>query len=329
MTTQAEFIQEHAVDGRLTDSQMAQLLELPEGDTGTTPESSKPDAASVDKEAPAGEQVAENEPDPAKVRLMAKDGVHTIEYQKLVDAREGEKHWKAQAETAQQQLAALQAQAQQRADAGQSATKTDTAVAVATAAIESGEVDPDIFGDFSEGALAKGIQKLVAMGVQAETAKLRGELASVVEPIQKKSAETALDAHYKTIYDAHPDADSVYQSKELADWIAKQPSFLQPGFKSVLSDGTAAQVVELFSTFKAATGATQPAGTKQSVSDAAKAAIANAKAAVPASLSDFPGSQAGPTDEVEAMRQMTGNELLGKMEGKTPEQVAALMARLL
>lgn len=312
---------------------MAQLLELPEGDTSALLESGKPDAASADTAKPDGAQAAttnEADPDPAKTVLMAKDGVHTIDYQKLVDAREGEKHWKAQAAVAQQELEALKAQAQQRADAGQNATATDKAVATATAAIEAGTVDPEIFGDFSEADLAKGIQKLVAMGVQTATAQLRGELSSVVEPLQQKQAMTAKEAHYQAIYEKHADADSLAESKELSDWINKQPSFARAGYQAVLGNGSAADVIELFDSFKAATGrATPPVAQKQSAAEVAKAAIDNAKSAVPASLSDFPGMPAGSSDEMESMRQMQGSDLLAKLDGKTPEQVNALMARLI
>ena len=338
MTTQAEFIQAHAVDGRLTDEQMAQLLELPEGDTSTPLESGEPAATSGDTAAAdSGAQVATNEsatsgPEPASEAavVMAKDGVHTIPYQKLVDARDGEKHWKAQAEAAQLELEALKAQAQQRSDAGQSATATDKAVAVATAAIESGTADPEIFGDFSEAALAKGIQQLVAMGVQQATAQLRGELSSAVAPLQQKQAQTAKQEHYSAIYARHADADSIVESQELAEWINRQPSFARSGYQAVIANGTAAEVIELFDSFKAETEKTQPPATpRPDVAAVAKAAIAGAKPAVPASLSDIPGGTAGPVDEMEAMRQMTGSDLLGRLEGKSPEQVAALMARLL
>ena len=45
-TTQAEYFQEHAASGDLTDAQMAELLSLPEGDTTTLMvESGKPDPA--------------------------------------------------------------------------------------------------------------------------------------------------------------------------------------------------------------------------------------------------------------------------------------------
>jgi hypothetical protein len=161
-TPQQEFLQTHAPDGVMTPQQAAQFLELAQGDTGTTPGSVTPDAE------PVADANTPESAEPAPV-ILAKDGVHTIPFEKLAEAREAEKHWKAQAEARETELQALRAEAQARADAGQAPTKTDNAVAAATAAIESG-ADPEIFGDFSEAALAAGINKLVAAKVEEMTA---------------------------------------------------------------------------------------------------------------------------------------------------------------
>lgn len=336
MTTQAEFFEANAVDGKLTDAQMVQFLQLPEGEIEFTDNSNsgEPGAASGKAETTDGSQATgtnENkgtEPPPGEAVILAKDGKHTIPYTKLVEAREGEKHWKALAEQAQSKLAELQAQAAQRQTDGEAATGTDKAVAAATAAIDSGEVPADLFGDFSEEALAKGIQKLVEMRVERAMAGIRQDIA----PLQEDKAKSARAAHYAEIYKAHPDADSVAESKELSDWIESKPSFARDGYRAVLEKGTAAQVVELFTAFKSeATGktGTPSPSARLSAADAAKAAIESAKSKVPASLSELPGGTAGPADELEAMRNMSGTDLLSRMHGKTPEQIEALVARLI
>lgn len=345
MTTQAEFFLAHQVDGQLTDEQTMEMLNLPEGDTGGNPDSGTPEPATAPKPADTpvetdDKKVADEptpadtvvddaaKPEPTPV-LLAKDGVHTIDYQKLVDAREGEKHWKAHAETVQQQLDALQAQAAERAEAGAAPTKTDNAVATATAAIEQG-VDPEIFGDFSEADLAKGIQKLVLMKVEEATAPLRAELAKTVEPLKAQQALTAEQAHYKTIYDAHPDADSMLESAELASWIAKQPSIVRGAYEGVLKEGTAEQVVEVFTAFKDSKLAKTPAPpSDDGVTAAAKAAIAAAKSPAPTSLSEIPAGSAAHHDEAAAMLEMSSTSLLNKFDGKTPQQIAEMMDRVL
>ena len=339
-TTQTEYFQAHAVDGVLTDAQMLELLELPEGDTAKA-ESGVPDAASA-QAADTGKQAGENEknedatsqtsePDPAKAVIMAKDGVHTIPYAKLEEARQGAQHWKAMAEAAAAELDALKAQAQQRADAGDAPTTADRQVAAAEAAIDAG-VDPAIFGDFSEEAMAKGIQivarQLVAQEVQA---KVDAALNEALAPIRQKQQTDATSAHMNAIYQAHPDADSIAESKELAQWIEAQPSFARDGYQAVLERGTTAQIIEFFDQFKRATGMTQApaAAGKPDVAAAAGAAIAKAQTRVPMSLSDFPGGNAGPTDELEAMRNLEASALAEKLMSMPLEKQAELMARLM
>jgi len=337
--TQSEYFQAHAVDGQLTDEQMAELLSLPEGDTGFEPEGGEPNAASDDSK--TTDAVDKPNPEPAAADdksgtdaktdeqpvILAKDGKHTIPYEKLVEAREAEKHWKAQAEATQRQLAELQQAAQQRADEGKAPTATDNAVATATAAIESG-IDPEIFGDFSEEALAKGIQKLVAMGVEQQLAAIRGELAKVVEPLKATQAKSAADAHYQAIYAAHPDADSIAESKELTDWIAKQPTFARTAYAQTLQQGTTQEVIELFTAFKEATGIAQVTG-KPDVAAAAKAAIANAKTKPPTSLTEIPAGSPVAHDEATAMLEMSSSSVLKSFEGKSPEQIERLLQQLM
>ena len=337
MTTQSEFFLEHAVNGELTDAQMVQMMSLPEGDTSALLESGMPAATESAEATPDGEQgttnEAENEsattpdPDPAKAVVLAKDGVHTIPYEKLAEAREGEKHWKAQAEAAAAELAALKQQAQQRAEAGEAPTQTDAAVATAKAAIAQG-VDPAIFGDFSEEALAQGIQKLVDMRVQEQVS---AALNKALAPIQQKQEADAATSHLSAIYKAHPDADSIAESKELADWIEAQPSFARAGFKAVLQQGTTAEVIEFFDTFKQATGkaAQQNTPEQSDVSAAAKAALAKAKAQVPTSLSEIPAGSKAHHDEAEALMEMSDSSALNSFMGKSPEQIRALLERAL
>ncbi len=337
MTTQSEFFLEHAVNGELTDAQMVQMMSLPEGDTSALLESGMPAATESAEATPDGEQgttnEAENEsattpePEPEKAVVLAKDGVHTIPYEKLAEAREGEKHWKAQAEAAAAELAALRAQAQQRADAGEAPTQTDAAVATAQAAIAQG-VDPAIFGDFSEEALAQGIQKLVDMRVQEQVS---AALNKALAPIQQKQQIDAVQSHMSAIYAAHPDADSIAESKELADWIDALPSFARAGFKAVLQQGTTAEVIEFFDTFKQATGkaAQQNTPEQSDVSAAAKAALAKAKAQVPTSLSEIPAGSKAHHDEAEALMEMSDSSALNSFMGKSPEQIRALLERAL
>lgn len=322
MTTQAEFFQAHAVDGVLTDAQMMEFLELPEGDMSavfTDDKSGAPDTAS---DAPATDNDTGTSQQPttdANPVVLAKDGVHTIPYEKLVEEREAAKSWRAQAEAAQQAAAAAQAQLAQL-QATTSAPQRQEAVAAAAEALGAGEVDPAIFGDYSEEAIAKGVKTLVAQQMQA----LKAEVLGAVQPLQAKARQTEEQAHFQSILSAHPDAQSVAESAELAAFINGQPSFVKAQYQAVIAQGSAAQVVELLDVFKAASGRTQP----PSVAAAAKAAIAKAQQPIPNSLTDVPGGMAGIGDELEAFASMTESEMHRKFEGKSLEQINDLMRKL-
>ncbi|WP_258007448.1 hypothetical protein [Alicycliphilus denitrificans] len=336
------------IDGALTPEQALQALSLGEGDTGAQPDNGGAPAttpATDDKGAAGGDETAKsnadaaaaasdpkdaNTPadaeDPAKAVVLARDGKHTIPYETLVKHREGEQHWKAQAEAAQQALAELQAQAQARADAGEAATKTDTMAAQAQAAINAG-ADANLFGDFSEEALAKGIQTLVDLKVAEQVG---ARVAEALKPLQAKQQQDAAAAHYEAIYGKHPDADSIAQSSEFKAWVDAQPSAVRSAYWGLFdhkTGGTAEQIVEVFDAFKAATtpktNTTAAADTKA----AASAAIAAARSEAPASLSSIPGGHAGGATALDRTADMSGPEMLSATQGMTPEQIEAWLNR--
>lgn len=313
---QQDFLQQNAPDGDMTAQQAAQLLELGMGDTGL-PENSDlpevtPELATTAIAATDAELTADN------AQLMAKDGKHIIDFQKLVDAREEGKTWRATAELAQQELEALKAAAQQREDAGIAPTVADNQLAAASAAIDAG-ANPDLFGDFSEEAIAAGVKALVAK-----------QVAEALAPMQQQSAQSSADAkfeaHLKAIATAHPDYESIAESKELSDWIDSQPSIARESYRAALDHGTTGQYIELFDTFKAATGSNQ-APSAISAKDAAKAVIARTQANAPLSLSDIPGGKAVAGSRDEAMAAMNPLELSEAMQTMTPKQIEDYMSR--
>lgn len=262
---------------------------------------------------------------------MAKDGVHTIDYQKLVDAREGERQAKLQAEALTAELEALKAAALVRAEAGQAPTKTDNAVATAAAAIEKG-VDPAIFGDYSEEALAKGIQALQAASTATLREQLKAELLTEMKaemaPYLQQQQKTAKETHMDAIYAKHPDADSIHESQELKNWIATQPSYARAGYESVLAKGSTDEIIEFFDNFKAATGKTQANGNATADPKAAtKTALANMQAAIPASLSDIPGGTAGPANRHELMSKLSPIDQAMALSEMSPDARDAFLNR--
>ncbi|MEO8391217.1 hypothetical protein [Polaromonas sp.] len=331
---QEEFYLQHQVDGLLTDEQMAQMLDLPEGDTGKTPESSEPAAAPAPASAPAPDVDPAKVVDPAPAPvvtdppeghepkvILAKDGLHTIPYEKLTEARDQAREATARAAELEQEVQRLKTVPAAPAPAPAPAEPTPAATPA---------TNTELYGDYSEEAIANGIEKVVAAKTAAITADLEARFASALAPIQKQHVDAATDQHFSTIAAAHPDFEAVAESAEMQQWIAKQPAFVRTAYADVLKKGTAEEVVELLTAYKGATGTT-PAVVPAKVDPAAaaKAVIAKAGSAAPTSLSEIPAGSAAHHDEAAAMLDMSSAGLMTKFEGKSPEQIMALMNKVL
>jgi len=303
-TTQVEFFQNNAIDGALTPEQAARLMEMPEGDTSITLETDGQPEAITDQE---NTEVAGKAVEEAKPVILAKDGVHTIEYEKLVEAREEAKHWKQ---------VALDAQAKPEP------TKPAEQVPAETLEVD----DEELFGDFSPTDFKKGVKTILASERDAIKQELRAELEKELAPLKEQRALTAEQAHFSAIEAVHPDVESIAQSESFAKWIDTQPSFARDRYQDVIAKGTAEQVIEALNTYKAATEKLTPTA-KSGVEDAAQAVISRARTAVPASLTDFAGGTAGPGSKFEAMDSMSPAQMSEAMQSMTPEQIEKYLNR--
>jgi hypothetical protein len=318
-----QFYEDHKdADGNLSEEDNARMSMLAvEGDTGVKPDGNVPDVAlptdttvaTVVVPTPAIAEPAE----PVPV-LLAKDGVHTIGYEKLVEARESAKHWEQVAAAAAAEVEAL---------------KKAPAATVAAVVPDPEVVAPvdglpaDVFGDYSEEALAKGVNTLVDAKVAVISAALEAKFATALAPAQKQAEVDAADAHYRPIYTAHPDVESVVESAEMKAFLDKQPSFTRAAYEAVLAEGTSAQVIELLDLYRSVN---PRVAVLAPVSAAAKAKeiVAAAKSAAPTSLTDIPGG-AAHHDEIGAIREMGDAALMTKFEGKSSEQILALLNRVI
>lgn len=337
-TNQAEFFQAHAVDGTVPPELIGQMMNLPEGDTVFTTESGTPDPAATPAPAPAPADPPAPSPAPApaetpapapaddpKPVILAKDGVHTIGYEKLEEARDGEKAAKAEA-------ARLAAENEALRKAQSAAPSPAPAPTGAPAPAPAGEVD---FGDYSDAALDKGIRQLVDMRAKELVDDI---VAKKLGPIEEQRQKDAVTDHFTKILSAHPNMDSILQSAEFADWQKAQPSFTQAAIADVLTKGTAPQVIEVFDSYKKATEkAPPPAPAPSSAPASADAAAAAAKAAEavakakndpPSSLSEIPGG-AGAVDEATAMLEMSPTALLARFNGKSPEEIHRALSKVI
>ncbi|NWK52172.1 hypothetical protein HYG89_06305 [Acinetobacter sp. SwsAc5] len=317
--------------GKLPPDLASQLLEQAmNGDTDLngSDNGGEPNTAQEKEQAPPADetkveptqtqQIDEDQLNAENAVVLAKDGKHTIPFERLSEARKSEQEWKQKFEETQQQLAELQAQAQQRKEAGEAPTTQDNQVNIAQQAIDQG-VDPAIFGDFSEKDLAAGIQKLV--NAQVSTL-VQQQLQTALAPLQQQQQLSAEQAHFQEIFTTHPDAESIVESKEFGDWMSAQPGIVQGAYQSVLEKGTATQVVELLSLYKSANQTTQPAAQPEEdkVKAAAKKAVTEAQTQVPHSLSDLPAGSPANVSRDERIASMTPAQLIEEMSTWTEEQ---------
>ena len=323
MTTEAQQLLDAAFAGTLNLDADASQANAP---TATDSEAGNP-ANNTPAQA-AGAQATQDDEKPAPI--ASKSGEYTIPYEKLTSARTERDQYKAEAAQLREQLASLtaaqasnfaaaQQQAQTRADAGQAPTQADSNLALAQAAAAQG-VDVAIFGDFSEEGIANGVAQLVAQMEARANARVEEKLNAALAPLREREAQSAVSAHQQAIYGAHPDADEVYESSEFKAWMDNQPSYARAAIEHTLANGTAQQVVEVFSTFKGSTGKGTPA-------DAVSKALAKAQQQPPMSLSDLPGAAASGNGDAERVAALAGDPaaLLDFMAGLSPEKQNRLM----
>lgn len=271
--------------------------------------------------------------EPVGAPIASKSGAYTIPYEKLEQSRERNKTLEAEVERLNARVAELTAReqanlqkaedrAQDRADAGQAPTQADQNLDAAKAAISQG-VDVAIFGDFSEESIAKGIATLMHQTREQLRAELRQETARELQPLKESQAKEAKNEHLGAIYEKHPDANEIVQSKEFGDWMKSLPSFTRSAVAGVLdpqTGGTAAEVIEVFDTFKAQTGKAAASGAK----DTGKAPEVQRR--VPMSLSEAAGEQHQDlTQQVLASAGANPNALIERMQDMTPEQIERVM----
>ena len=332
MSTEQEINDQINESGKLDPNLAAALLEMedaklngetvPATDTGIVPDTTQAQIPDPNAATPAptdAELNAEN------AVVIAKDGKHTIPFEKLSQARDEAKDWKQKYEEQQAHIAAMQ-QAQPNANLQQNEEQLKTAQALIEASGNDQNVI-ELFGDFSEEAIAKAVNTLV----EQKLGNFNTHVDSIVqqrlgEINQHNQTLTAQEQHFKSIGDTHPDWTSVVESSEFDAWIAKQPSYIQDGINSVLSQGSAQQVNQVLSDYKTQNNLIVN-DNAASIKEAAKQAVVNARSQVPNSLSDLPAGSPSAVSREERLASMNGAELVNEMASWTAEQIDAYTSR--
>ena len=306
-----KYFEENAVDGALPEEAMVKLLTGDLGDTGDSP-APEPEAE------PATEQADDGSAEETPV-VLAKDGKNTIPYEKLVEAREEAKAARAEREALMQEMESIKAMLADK----QEAPRTEQADTETGPVADELQDLKDQLADLPE--VIEFVERYTGSQLkQVEMLKAQIEaLTAQIEPIRKTEQTRVVEDHFRAITTAHADADMIVESPEFVEWKGKQPSFTQEAYDAVLERGTAQQVIELFSTFKDATGWSKADATAGDTE-----APRTVKVNTPKSLSDIPGGTAAPHDEAEALTQMSQTGRLQKMLNLDPSKIEDLMARL-
>lgn len=309
-----------ALEGTLETKAEGAEASAAEKDAGAPPESAaaaQPDAAPDAAQTPPADQ-GQEQPAP----IAAKSGGYTIPYEKLTEARHQRDELRAQNEALRQQLAALQAA--QSVQAAPAAQKQDAA--------PDGVVPADFakaFGDFSEQGIAQGVKATVE-GAMAKVLDWQRQQEQRQLQEQQARQQQAASAHMQAIYGAHPDADTVAESREFQAWVEAQPVYARAGIAQALQAGSAQDVVAVLDAFKRAGLPAGAPAAKAAPQPAAAKADVQAAAAPPVSLSALPGSAPAASD-AERVAQLAAFDpvaLMDFMSKLTPEKREQLMNSL-
>ncbi|MBR7002846.1 MAG: hypothetical protein IKI11_09330 [Neisseriaceae bacterium] len=251
----------------------------------------KTDETETDNQAADGDNTDEKE-----TVILAKDGKHTIPYEKLLEARNAEKAAKAELATLKAELDALR----QGEKSNQATDETET-------------VDDDLNNDEEVFMSKKDLNKFLNDAV----AKQVNERLKIIE---QQQAISVAEKHYQAIYAAHPDADSIVESKELQVWIETLPNYVQNSVKDILKHGTSNEVIDMLNDFKKWQ---QPQVEKQKITEIAKAKIDKVQANLtPNTLSDLPNTKSsGGKSPEEVFNNLSTADSVAFLASKSPDEM--------
>jgi hypothetical protein len=139
-----------------------------------------------------------------------------------------------------------------------------------------------------EGPLKSVAERMATIVVDKRMAKV-DELVDNQAAMQDTLSEDAIVRHNATILEAHPDWKTIYNSGALKTWIEAQPGYLQPRLNEVVDNGSARDIIEMFDSYKRASGkGTKPTSTS--------AELAEAKKKKAAAMEAVPASSGGPKE---------------------------------
>lgn len=95
------------------------------------------------------------------------------------------------------------------------------------------------------------VEKALKKSQAAVDSKIDTVVKEALKPIEERAANADRERHFSAIAAVHSDWKAVAASKEFNDWIESKPAYLKPGLKQVLDKGTAGEINELLTDYKA------------------------------------------------------------------------------
>lgn len=343
--TTAAYFEANGSDAILPPEEMANLLLGGEPEQPTPEPAATDDPPAVDTPPAEPEKPAEPEPEPAeevppvetpaepeqpaaepkdgeKPVIIAKDGVHTIEYEKLEIARDKAKLYKEQADISAAQveklnatIAELTAPKEDPADAEAAQEAADKAAAVID---DLKTNDPEIY---------EAVKVMLDTNFKV--------LETKFESLQESSEDTALDIHFNEIESAHGDFEKIIGDGTVEKWIETQPSYMQEPMKNVILSGTSKEVIEMLTNYKdslpAPDDSDAAALVAKEIADKAAAAVAAAqgKKVIPNSLSAVPAGTQAHHDPNEVMLSKSPKGQIDAYSGKSVSDIMDSMDKIL
>jgi len=112
------------------------------------------------------------------------------------------------------------------------------------------------------------------------------EITGQIRPLQESAQTQAMQAQMHAIETAHPGWQSVVVSGEFQTWAQNQPTYVQREMKRISEEGTAAEVIEVLSSYQGAISngqkSIQSGGDRRARQMAALGTVATKPAATPA-----------------------------------------------
>ena len=270
-----------------------------------------PDADSADETEEQGDEGQEAEGQAEEAVVLAKDGKHTIPFDELQKARDAAAFWQAQAEEAKQAI-------QQKREAFEQSQQVDLK-SLRKQLRDATLLDDEALIDDLESQIDAELVRVAQATAQQQFSAAMAAANEQAEQRAITSTAESLIAKYPALDHTKPTANA----EAIAVVQALSAMYANDRPRATALSDAVAKVASMFG---------MDGGSQTDLSDAAAKAdkviaAAKAKPKVPSSMASIPSAPTPPTDEMQAIGQMSPQQMQDKMMEMPREKILALLAR--